>query len=576
MPLIHTFSRPLTRRLSALALALLTTAPMAAQADGVSGAYLATRSADMTGDYQAVVDYGTQALARDPSNSEIMEGLLVAYIGLGQIDIAVPIARRLIQLDPGDQIAGLVLLGGAMKAENWDLVLEQLDDGVSVGGLVDRMIMAWAHLGGGRMSQALTILDELAVEAGSESFALYHKALALALVGDYEGAADILGGDGGALQANQRGIVGYAQILSQAERFDEALDLLDRAFPTPTNAELIQLRADLAEGRAVPLSGPRNPSGAIARVFFTVADTLANEADPQVVLLYSRMAEYLDTELYEATILSAQLLEIMGRYQLAVGSYSRVTPDFYAYPEAALGQADALRRMDRVDEAIGALRALAKAYPDLSPIHVSLGDTLRQEDRFEEAVEAYDAAIALYGDTPKPRTWGVFFARAICHERLDNWPHAEADFRRALELNPGQASVLNYLGYSFLEQKTNLDEALEMIEQAVAAEPMSGYIVDSLGWVYFRLGRYAEAVEQMERAVELMPVDPVVNDHLGDTYWAVGRKREAEFQWSRALSFIADDSDLEEIKPDRIRRKLEIGLDQVLEEEGAAPLTPAE
>ncbi len=113
-----------------------------------------------------------------------------------------------------------------------------------------------------------------------------------------------------------------------------------------------------------------------------------------------------------------------------------------------------------------------------------------------------------------------------------------------------------------------------MIEQAVEAEPRSGYIVDSLGWVYYRLGRYDEAVTQMERAVELMPVDPVVNDHLGDTYWAVGRKREAEFQWSRALSFITEDSDLEEIKPDRIRRKLEVGLDVVLDEEGAAPLHP--
>ena len=114
------------------------------------------------------------------------------------------------------------------------------------------------------------------------------------------------------------------------------------------------------------------------------------------------------------------------------------------------------------------------------------------------------------------------------------------------------------------------------VGMTVAAEPRSGYIVDSLGWVYFRLGRYEEAVVQMERAVELMPVDPVVNDHLGDTYWAVGRKREAEFQWSRALSFITEDSDLEEIKPDRIRRKLEVGLDLVLEEEGADPLHSAE
>ena len=155
---------------------------------------------------------------------------------------------------------------------------------------------------------------------------------------------------------------------------------------------------------------------------------------------------------------------------------------------------------------------------------------------------------------------------------LEEWKQAEADFRAALELNPDQPQVLNYLGYSMVEKQVKLDEALNMIERAVAARPDSGYIVDSLGWVLFRLGRYDEAVSHMEKAVELMPVDPVVNDHLGDVYWAVGRSREAEFQWKRALSFVDPDDENAEADPDRIRRKLDVGLDQVLAEEGAAPL----
>ncbi len=162
----------------------------------------------------------------------------------------------------------------------------------------------------------------------------------------------------------------------------------------------------------------------------------------------------------------------------------------------------------------------------------------------------------------------------LSHERTDEWSDAEADFRKALELRPDQPQVLNYLGYSFVEMRINLDEALDMIERAVAAEPDSGYITDSLGWVLYRLGRYEEAVVHMERAVELMPVDPVINDHLGDVYWAVGREREAEFQWHRALSFI-DPEETTEADPDRIRRKLEVGLDAVLEEEGAPPLQVA-
>ena len=137
----------------------------------------------------------------------------------------------------------------------------------------------------------------------------------------------------------------------------------------------------------------------------------------------------------------------------------------------------------------------------------------------------------------------------------------------ALQLNPEEPHVLNYLGYSLVERREKLDEALDMIERAVAAEPDNGYITDSLGWAFYRLGRYEEAVPVMERAVELASTDPVINDHLGDVYWAVGRVREAEFQWRRALSYApSDDLDL-----DRVRRKLEVGLDQVLIDEGAEP-----
>ncbi|MFN3294318.1 MAG: tetratricopeptide repeat protein, partial [Gemmobacter sp.] len=125
----------------------------------------------------------------------------------------------------------------------------------------------------------------------------------------------------------------------------------------------------------------------------------------------------------------------------------------------------------------------------------------------------------------------------------------------------------NYLGYSLLDMNRNIDEALGMIERAVEQRPEDGYIIDSLAWGYFLTGRYDEAVVQMERASLLMPVDPIVTDHLGDVYWAVGRKREAEFQWHRALSFAPEEKDAK-----RIRRKLEIGLDAVLAEEGAVPL----
>ena len=203
-------------------------------------------------------------------------------------------------------------------------------------------------------------------------------------------------------------------------------------------------------------------------------------------------------------------------------------------------------------------------------VHLALGDALRREERFADAVAAYDQAAALV-ETPARQHWPLYYSRGVCLERLGRWPEAEADMRKALDLNPDEPQVLNYLGYSFVDRGEHLDEALEMIQRAVLARPDSGYIVDSLAWAYFRLGRYQEALVPMEKASLLEPVDPIVTDHLGDVYWAVGRKLEARFQWRRALSYKPEDKDAL-----RIRRKLEIGLDGVLAEEGAKPLAVAE
>jgi tetratricopeptide (TPR) repeat protein len=240
-----------------------------------------------------------------------------------------------------------------------------------------------------------------------------------------------------------------------------------------------------------------------------------------------------------------------------------VPADDDQYVEAQMGRAEALERQGDLDAALATLQGLAEAQPDLAPIHAALGDTLRRAERCEEAIESYTAALDLV-DTSQSRYWFLITHGRSAIRPDGYWPPAEADFRRALELNPDQPQVLNYLGYSLVEQRRNLDEALDMIEDAPSLRaPTRATSSTALGWVYYRLGRFEEAVEPMERAVELLPTDPIINDHLGDVYWMVGRKREARFQWERALSFDPAEEDAE-----RIRLKLDIGLDAVLEQEG--------
>ncbi|WP_150120221.1 tetratricopeptide repeat protein, partial [Sulfitobacter sp. HI0021] len=356
---------------------------------------------------------------------------------------------------------------------------------------------------------------------------------------------------------------------------DDALAVLSDGFGADTDPEIARLIEALQQEAPAPFSHMPDAQAGMAEVFFTFAAVLRNEAaGDYYVLLYSRIARYLRPDHVDALLLTASLLENLGEHDLAIAEYKSLPADSPAYHAAELGRADALRRSGKTAQAIEVLEQLARSHGELAVVHSTLGDMLRAEEDYEAAIASYDEALALTPETARAR-WVLFYARAIAKERSGDWEGSESDFRAALELNPEQPQVLNYLGYSLVEQQRNLDEALDMIERAVAASPDSGYIVDSLGWVFYRLDRYEEAVEQMERAVELEPVDPVVNDHLGDVYWAVGRQREAEFQWRRALSFVdLTDAD-SEADPERMRRKLEVGLDAVLSEEGAAPLKVA-
>jgi len=140
-------------------------------------------------------------------------------------------------------------------------------------------------------------------------------------------------------------------------------------------------------------------------------------------------------------------------------------------------------------------------------------------------------------------------------ERMADKAKRAADFLKALDFSPDQPYVLNYLAYSWVDRGENFDRALDMLNKAVEQKPEDGYIVDSLGWVYFRLGKFDKAVENLEKAVELVPEDAVINDHLGDAYWRVGRHNEARFQWQRALNLKPDK---DQVAP--IETKLDRGL----------------
>ncbi len=561
------------RFLTILALAAPTYLATPVIAQEAAGAYLATRQARYDSDYAAAAKYALEALKTDADNPLLMESAVGALLATGEVERALPIARRMDAADIRSQVAQMVLVGDDVAQGDYDAVLARIEAEHGVGPLADGLIGAWATLGNGDMAAALEKFDAIASEPGLRGLAIYHKALALASVGDFESADKIYAGDtDGPMQTTRRSVIAWAEVLSQLERGDDAIKVLDDTFGTDPDPQIVDLRARLVAGDALELGRIETPRQGIGEVFLSLGMALLQDTGADYVLLYSRMAEYLDTTDVDAQIMTGELLEQLGRYELATQAFARVPQDDPAFYTAELGRAEALRSAGDLEGAIEVVAQLRKTHPQVALVHASAGDLYRQNEQFDKAVTAYDSALDLYAQRGGDEPWFVFYARAISHERQNEWSEAESDFRRALELNPDEPMVLNYLGYSLVEQHQKLDEALEMIERAVAAEPNSGAIVDSLGWAQFRLGRYSEAVVTLERAAELYAVDPVVNDHLGDAMWAVGRVTEARFQWRRALSLTDPAKPSPDVDPARIRKKLEVGLDQVLKEEDAKPL----
>ncbi|WP_424927195.1 tetratricopeptide repeat protein [Amaricoccus tamworthensis] len=545
----------------------LTAGAAPASALNLSGAYLAAMQADFRDDYAPAAEYYERALRKDPENAGLLQNSVVMLAAMGRIGDAREQADRLSELMPENQVAILVRLSDAIANKDFEGALEILNaSGNTVNPLLEGLLEGWIHAGMGDFTAAQEQFDSMTASDALEAYGQYHKALVLALAGDFNSADRIMDGDAnGPLHLNRSSLLAHAQVMAQVGQTEEAIAVLDGALANGVpDAALVSLRDRLASGEEVVFTHITSAARGAAEAYLTLAEAMDGRESSRVSLIHAQLAAHIDPDLTEARMLSAELLEEQGQFELAGAALAEIPATSPWFVTSQIRRATIENSAGNIDRGIEVLEELAATEPDRVEVHSALGDALRSAERYEEAVTAYTDAIDLV-ENPVRSHWVIFYTRGISNERADDWPAAKADFRKALELEPNQPLVLNYLGYSMVEEGEELDEALELIEAAVAARPDDGYITDSLGWVLYRLGRIEEAVPHMLRAVELTPDDPIINDHLGDVLWKAGRKREAEFQWRRALSF----GPAEDLDMDRVRKKIEMGLDRVIEEYGS-------
>ena len=523
------------------------------------GSYLAGRIARGQHETDAAAGFYSRALDQDPANEVLLEQSLLMDASEGKMARALPLAQKLAAEQPGHRFARLILgvdeftKGRFAEADKHFAATS----GNPIGDLTALLARAWALAADGKAKEALDLLESPKQPEWAQYYLRYHRALIADVTSRRAEARAAYEKAYKGEQKTLRLALAYAQHTASVGDTKLAQTLLQahldksKGDPHPS-ARALADRIDAGEPVGLLI---KTPAEGLAEVFYGLGEALSGEgAAVGIGAIYLQLALMLEPNMPFALATLANVYEATRRYDTAIEVYDRIPKGTPLETSIEIRKALNLNQLEKVDEAQKLLEDIARRNPkDIRPLD-ALGSMMRGHKRFPEAVDYYNRLIAMI-DKPQAKHWAYYYARGTAYERVKKWPLAEADLQTALRLAPDQAQVLNYLGYSWVDQNRNLKQGMALIEKAVKLKPEDGYIVDSLGWAHYRTGNYKEAAKLLERAVELRPEDPTLNDHLGDAMWRVGREREARYQWEQALTLKPEPEDV-----DKIKAKLDKGL----------------
>jgi tetratricopeptide (TPR) repeat protein len=531
-----------------------------AKGKGLAGAFLSARHAEATSDSTTATQFLNRALQLDPDNQALLRTAYFLAAQVGDFDSAVPAARRSFESAQQLSIAPLIVAVGAFKAQDYDQARALLDkiSGQSPAGFALPMLRAWAAAAREPADRALA---ELAPLQGSGGAADLYNVMA-GMLNEYYGRGpqalqhyDMLAArvDQQALSVLRLLAAGYHRL----GKSGEVKALVEKYRAARGGSPLTD---DYLEAFLDPRRQARKVTvqDGMAEALFAAAQMLLQNVNTafsaQLAVVYGQAALYLEPDLGIARRIIGATLAARNRFEESNAMLATIRKTEPGYLAVQMQMAENLERLGRPAEALAILQSIAKDKPEWPDAQVAIGDHMRREKKFADAVEAYDRAFKLL---PKGESgaWQLYYARGIALERTRQWDRADKDFRKAIALNPEDAGLLNYLGYSLLDRGIDLAEGRALVEKAYKLKPDDGYIVDSMGWAMFLTGETEKAVAYLEKAVESNPSDPTINEHLGDAYWKIGRRQEATFQWRRALGLQP-----EEAQAAAIQKKLAQGL----------------
>lgn len=529
----------------------------------LSGSFLAAQIAAANGDDAAAIENYRRAIKLDPDNVGLKQALFAGLTGDGQIAEAIELLQDIPPEFQNQNINHAVVAANALKQKSWSQAVSRLKKvaGTDLDNMLAQLAGAWAQFGARDMEKAIAGASQIDGPDWMRMIKEYHTGLILAASGKDSEAVTALeiavsyrSVAGALTETYMRAMQALAISYSRLGNLEKANSVLDEGLALISrHPAMLALKAAIANGDKPTLLLKTAQQGA-AEVFYNVGSAISRQGRSPFAQSHLQLSHFLAPQSDVVQFALGNVYQDQEKYLRANDLYTKVADTSPYFRSAQLEYAINLDRLDQFPTSEAVLSGLIAGDPDDLIAFLTLGGLYASKKSFDKAVSVYDAAISRISN-PERLHWNIFYRRGIAHERLGEWPDAEADFKQALELYPEQPDVLNYLGYSWIDQGINLQEGLGMIRKAVELKPNSGFIIDSLGWAYYRLGRYEDAVVELETALEKMPSDPVIIDHLGDAYWKTGRKLEAIYQWRHALSSNPTEEDAAKIQ-EKIRHGL--------------------
>jgi len=530
--------------------------------DSVSGQYLAGRFAQEQKDWDSAYQFIESLYRKQPNNAYLVKYMMALSMETGQAEHAIKTANKLLTMERDNSLAMLIVFLQAVKEKNYhkaQALLLSLRAEPLVRFILP-MLDLWLQAAKGQLN----------IEGiNTHSLYLRHLLMVGILLDQPKQVANIVATKIPNADITINDIEILADFMAVYNHKDVALQLYQSLEKINLASVTVKKKINLLQGisadakeidRVIALNKNMSVAKGFGSVFKDMAQILYQQQAYDSAIIFFQMALYLDQDNAEIKLMIADFLHQNEQYEQAKSYIKKIKSDHKLYSKAQKLLSEIYQAQNKPKQAIAILNRFYHQSNDLDAL-VQVGHIYRSNKEYRKAIRAYSNVLDHIADNESGYQlddfWQVLYARGMAYERDKDFKNSEIDLLKALEFEPDHPHLLNYLAYSWVDQGVHIERSLEMLRKAVQAQPDDGYIVDSLGWAYYRKGDYESAIIHLEKAVSILPYDATINDHLGDAYWHIGRKKEAKFQWRRAYNYADED---EQSLKDTIEKKLNDGF----------------